>query len=98
MRRGRHCIATDRCRRNNLRPDGRPLPAHDGPSVCDGVGEGSALTRHFFGAPRGAEVRGPCLASDGTTLFVAVQHPGSKDAAPIRDGLARRSRPSFKRS
>lgn len=68
-------------------PKGRLWIATDGLpktyGVADGLfmteteGAGRAIPRHFFRAPKGAEVCGPEFTPDGTTLFLAVQHPGA---------------------
>jgi len=46
-----------------------------GMHVCDISGEGRALLKFFFGAPRDAEMCGPEFTPDGRSLFVAPQHP-----------------------
>jgi len=50
----------------------------DGIWACCVTGDQRAVTKHFFSGPRGAEICGPFFTPDGTTLFVAVQHPGQE--------------------
>jgi hypothetical protein len=52
---------------------------HDGVWAADVDGTGRAITKHFLGCPRGAELCGPAFTPDGQTLFVSVQHPGEED-------------------
>ncbi|MBT6432414.1 MAG: PhoX family phosphatase, partial [Deltaproteobacteria bacterium] len=53
------------------------LAMADGLWVCETQGEERALLRRFAAVPKGAELSGPCFASDEETLFIAVQHPGA---------------------
>ncbi|KUJ83572.1 DUF839 domain-containing protein [Microbulbifer flavimaris] len=64
--RGNMWIATDGC---------EDFGFHDGLWAMATEGDLRAAPRHFFGCPEGAEVCGPEFTPDGSTLFVAVQHP-----------------------
>ena len=69
---GRLWIATDG---NSGKATGRA----DGIWGIETEGSGRGTSRHFYRAPTGAEVCGPCFTPDSETLFVAIQHPGEAD-------------------
>lgn len=71
-------VAFDSKGRIIIATDGAPTAAGiaDSIYIADTEGAGRALTRHFFSAPLGAEICGPCLTPDDKTLFLAIQHPG----------------------
>lgn len=65
-------------------PKGRMFVATDGANdfdIPDGIygvdteGPARGLPKLLFTCPMGAEATGPCFTPDGSTLFVAVQHP-----------------------
>ncbi len=69
-------------------PDGTMWIATDGQQksrnvadslfACATEGASRGQPRHFFSAPRGAEICGPCFTPDGSTLFASIQHPGDE--------------------
>jgi hypothetical protein len=69
---GRLWIATDG---NSGKATGRA----DGIWGLETEGAARGTSKHFYRAPVGAEVCGPCFTPDGETLFVAIQHPGEAD-------------------
>ena len=83
-------IAFDNSGRLWIATDGFPdHGVHDGLWVTETEGEGRAVTRHFLGVPRGAELCGPAFTPDGTTLFVAVQHPGDEEGSNFQNPTTR---------
>ncbi|MBN9537798.1 MAG: PhoX family phosphatase [Reyranella sp.] len=76
--------------------DGAPTAAGiaDGLYGADTAGYGRGLTRCFFQAPTGAEVCGPLVSPDDSTVFLAIQHPG-EDAGSTYDQPSTRW-PDFK--
>ena len=69
---GRLWIATDG---NSGKATGRA----DGIWGLETEGSGRGTSKHFYRAPTGAEVCGPCFTPDSETLFVAIQNPGEAD-------------------
>jgi secreted PhoX family phosphatase len=70
-RRGRLWIATDSYGK---------APFADGLWVCPTRGPFRGSTRRFLRVPAGAEACSPAFTPDGSTLFVAIQHPGGANA------------------
>lgn len=70
--RGRLWIATDG---NSPQATGRA----DGVWAIETEGAARGTAKHFFRCPNGAELCGPCMTPDMTTMFVAIQHPGESE-------------------
>lgn len=62
----------------------KTMEVNDGVYVSTTQGEDRGMLKHFFNAPKGAEVCGPEFTPDNTTFFVAIQHPaeGSDLSSP----------------
>jgi secreted PhoX family phosphatase len=73
-------VAFDRHGRIWIATDGQDDAAGFADSLyaAQTAGPGRAATRCFFTGPRGAEIAGPEFTPDGTTLFLAIQHPGEE--------------------
>jgi hypothetical protein len=78
-------------------PKGRMFVATDGANdfdIPDGIygvdteGPARGLPKLLFTCPMGAEATGPCFTPDGSTLFVAVQHP-AEDSDTLADATTR---------
>ena len=63
--------------------------ANDGVWAMETDGPLRGTGKAFFRAPVGAEVCGPKFSPDGSTLFVAVQHPGDGDGATYENPSTR---------
>jgi hypothetical protein len=50
---------------------------NDGFFICPVEGPERGYVRQFFSSVVGSEVCGPEFTPDNTTLFLAIQHPGS---------------------
>jgi secreted PhoX family phosphatase len=73
---GNLLIATDGAPSAIGKNDGLHMVAIEGPNRGE--------LKQLYAAPAGAEVCGPTLTADDTTLFLAIQHPGEDGA--ITDG------------
>lgn len=64
--------------------DGAPksIQTNDGLFAVPLDGPARGQPRQFLSAPTGSEVCGPEFTPDGTTLFVAIQHPGEGEKTP----------------
>lgn len=69
---GNMWVATDGC---------EDFHFHDGLWAMPTAGPYRAIPKHFFGCPQGAELCGPEFTPDGTTLFVAIQHPADAEGS-----------------
>jgi len=78
-------------------PKGRMFVATDGANsfdIPDGIygvdteGPARGLPKLLFTCPMGAEATGPCFTPDGSTLFVAVQHP-AEDSDTLANATTR---------
>ncbi len=77
---GNMWVATDGC---------ESFGFHDGLWAVPTAGPYRAMPKHFFGCPQGAELCGPEFTPDGTTLFVAVQHPADTNGSTFDNPMHR---------
>ena len=57
----------------------QPPAAADGVWAMETEGAARGTSKLFFRCPNGAELCGPAMTPDMTTLFVAIQHPGESE-------------------
>lgn len=82
---GHMWVATDGC---------EDFGFHDGLWAVPTSGTHRAVPKHFFGCPKGAEICGPEFTPDGSTLFVAVQHPADAEGSSFDNPIHRWPNPS----
>lgn len=63
--------------------DGNALGSNDGLFSVPVEGAERGRVKQFMTVPIGAETCGPTLLEDGTSVFVAVQHPGEVSGASV---------------
>jgi hypothetical protein len=65
--------------------DGNALGSNDGLFSVPVEGPDRGRVKQFMTVPVGAETCGPTLLEDGTSVFVAVQHPGEVSGASVEN-------------
>jgi hypothetical protein len=65
--------------------DGNALGSNDGLFSVPVEGPDRGRVKQFMTVPVGAETCGPTLLDDGTSVFVAVQHPGEVSGASVEN-------------
>lgn len=65
--------------------DGNALGSNDGLFSVPVEGPDRGKVKQFLTVPIGAETCGPTILDDGTSVFVAVQHPGEVDGASVEN-------------
>ncbi|HEX5993747.1 MAG TPA: alkaline phosphatase PhoX [Jiangellales bacterium] len=65
--------------------DGNALGSNDGLFSLPVEGPDRGRVKQFMTVPVGAETCGPTLLEDGTSVFVAVQHPGEVSGASVEN-------------
>jgi secreted PhoX family phosphatase len=65
--------------------DGNVLGSHDGLFSVPVEGAERGQVKQFLTVPIGAETCGPTILEDGTSVFVAVQHPGEVTGATVEN-------------
>jgi secreted PhoX family phosphatase len=65
--------------------DGNVLGSHDGLFSVPVEGAERGQVKQFLTVPIGAETCGPTILEDGTSVFVAVQHPGEVSGASVEN-------------